>query len=69
MIHVFTLDISISMLETLIAEVKAKGGDAMRFTVYESTDEIPVSFATKGLLRPSTELDAGEGSFFPGDWA
>lgn len=69
MISVFTLDISIAALEEILAEVKADGGDAIRFTIYDSADEVPCSFTTTGLRRPSTELAAGEASFFPGDRA
>lgn len=64
---VFVIDVSVATLERLLAEVKAAGGDALRFRVYDSTDEIPDSFTTQGLRRPSTELDAGEASFFPAD--
>ena len=66
-ILMFTIDISLEMLETLLSETKTAGGNALRFHVYDSEDEIPNSFNTVGLLLPSTELPAGEGSFFPGD--
>lgn len=68
MISLFTLDVPTSELETILSEVKAAGGDAVRFTVYESGDEVPNSFTTRGLRLPSTELDAGETSFFPADF-
>ncbi len=64
----FTLDIPMSELEAILSEVKAAGGDAVRFTVHECSDEVPNHFTTCGLRRPSTELDAGEGSFFPADF-
>ena len=64
----FTLDVPTSVLETILSEVKAAGGDAIRFTVYESGDEVPNHFTTRGLRRPSTELDAGEASFFSADF-
>lgn len=63
----FTLDISITELENILADVKSNGGDTIRFTVYDSTDEVPNSLTTRGLMRPATELNAGEGSFFPND--
>lgn len=64
----FTLDVPMSELDAILSEVKAAGGDAVRFTVYESSDEVPNSFTTCGLRRPSTELEAGEASFFPADF-
>ena len=63
----FTIDVSIELMDALLADIKAKGGDAIRFTIYDSTDEVPPSFTTTGLLRPSTELDAGGCSIFPND--
>lgn len=68
MISVFTIDVPMSVLETILSKVKAAGGDAVRFTVYESSDEVPNSFTTCGLRRPSTELAAGEASLFPADF-
>lgn len=67
-ISVFTLDVPTSVLETILSEVTAAGGDAVRFTVYESSDEVPNSFTTCGLRWPSTELEAGEASLFPADF-
>ncbi len=64
----FTLEVSTSELDEILSEVKTAGGDAVRFTVYESSDEVPNSFTTCGLRRPSTELPAGEASFFPADF-
>lgn len=64
----FTIDVPMSVLETILSKVKAAGGDAVRFTVYESSDEVPNSFTTCGLRRPSTELAAGEASLFPADF-
>ena len=64
----FTLDVPMSELEAILSEVKAAGGDAVRFTVYESSDEVPNSFTTCGLRRPSTELTAGEASLFTADF-
>ena len=67
-IFMFTLDVPMSELEAILSEVKAAGGDAVRFTVYENSDEVPNSFTTCGLRRPSTELDSGGASFFPSDF-
>ena len=64
----FTLDVPMSELEAILSEVKAAGGDAVRFTICESGDEVPNSFTTCGLRLPSAELDAGEASFFPADF-
>lgn len=63
----FVIDVPNSTLNELLSEVAAAGGDALRFTVYESTDEIPDGFTTQGLLRPDETLHAGEASFFPKD--
>lgn len=63
----FTIDISIEFLAKLLDETKAAGGDALRFKVYDDTDEVPPSFSVTGLLRPSTELKVGQASIFPTD--
>ena len=63
----FTIDISVEFLSKLLEETKAAGGDALRFEVYDDTDEVPPSFSITGLLRPSTELEAGQASIFPVD--
>ena len=64
----FTINVPMSLLEGILSEVKEAGGDAVRFTVYDSSDEVPNSFTTCGLRRPSTELNAGEASIFPADF-
>lgn len=73
----FTVDISLETLTNLINDVKKVGGNAIRFTVYDSNDGecgIVENIATCGLIRPkdpkkiSYELKAGSGSFYPKDW-
>lgn len=63
----FSVDIPISTLQELLDEVHSAGGSAMRFTVYDASDEIPDSITTCGLIPPDLELNTGSLSVFPAD--
>lgn len=63
----FTVDISLSQLQELLDEVRTAGGNAIRFTVYDSSDEVPPSISTSGIIRPGRELASGQSTVFPAD--